>query len=477
MQGHYNPWLVTLSVLVAIVASYVALDLASRVTAQRGRRRPAWWLAAGSVAMGAGIWSMHFIGMLAYVLPIPVGYDFGITLLSLLLPIGVSAVGLDTASRDELSTMHLLIGGGILGVGIITMHYTGMAAMRMEPPIQYDLALVGLSVAVAVAAAIAGTWSAFRLRMETILTAFWKKAGSALVVGAGIAGMHYTAMAAASFAPTAVCLAAGAGIDPVWVAVAVGIFSLMFLAGTMLISAVDAYAAARSTQEMAQLDKRVKERTAALAALHHRLVEAQEHERRSIARELHDRVGQALTALGLNLDILKTQVQAGDPQGMRRRLDDSSSLLESTAEAIQHVMADLRPPMLDEHGLRAALEWYAMDFAARSSVPVTVHGTQPRARPPQELEIALFRIAQEALNNVAKHARASRVDIELAWPAREAVMTISDDGAGLGAAAANSARVTLGFTTMRERAEALGGNVQIETPPAGGTRVTVRIRW
>jgi NO-binding membrane sensor protein with MHYT domain/two-component sensor histidine kinase len=478
MQGDYNPWLVVLSVVVAVVASYVALDLASRVTAQRERKAKSWWLTGGSVSMGAGIWSMHFVAMLAYVLPIPVGYDVGITLVSLLLPIAVCAVGLHAASRATVSTTRLVLAGTVLGLGIITMHYTGMAAMRMQPAPRYEPALVALSVAVAVAAAIAGTWSAFRLRLETFFSAFGKKAGSAAVVGAGIAGMHYTAMAATTFAPGSVCKAAGGGVEPVGLGVAVGAFSLVFLMGTMLIAAYDAYAAARSGQQAADLDTRVRERTAALVKVHHRLVQAQEDERRGIARELHDRVGQTLTALGINLDIMKAQLQAGDREGLRRRLEDSSRLLESTADAIHHVMADLRPPMLDDHGLRTALEWYAADFAARSSVAVKVRGTQPHPRPPQEVEVALFRIAQEALNNVAKHARASRVEITLDGTGREYVMTVSDDGAGLGASAtARTDRTTLGFTTMRERAEGLGGDVRIESPPEGGTRVTVRISW
>jgi NO-binding membrane sensor protein with MHYT domain/two-component sensor histidine kinase len=478
MQGHHNPWLVVLSVVVAVVASYVALDLASRVTAQRERKGKSWWLVGGSISMGAGIWSMHFIGMLAYVLPTPVGYDVGITLLSLLLPIVVSGVGLHAASRASVSTTRLALGGTVLGLGIITMHYTGMAAIRMEPPIWYNPGLVALSVAVAVAASIAGTWSAFRLRLETFFTAFWKKAGSAAVVGAGIAGMHYTAMAAATFAPGSTSKAAGGGVDAVWLAVAVGCFSLMFLAATMLISAFDAYAAARSAGQAVHLDTRVKERTADLAKVHHRLVQAQEDERRGIARELHDRVGQTLTALGINLDIMKAQLQADDREGIRRRLEDSSNLLESTAGAIQHVMADLRPPMLDDHGLHAALEWYAMDFTARSSVPVKVVGAQPRPGAPQEVEIALFRIAQEALNNVAKHARATQVEIALKGAAGECVMTITDNGAGLEPTAPErKGRITFGITTMRERAEALGGSVWIESPAEGGTRVTARISW
>lgn len=139
----------------------------------------------------------------------------------------------------------------------------------MQPPIRYDPLLVSLSILIAVGASVVGLWSAFKLRLETILSAFWKKAGSALVMGAGIAGMHYTGMAAAIFAPNSICTVSPQNIDDVWLAGAVGGFSLVFLAATLLISAFDAYRAERAVkladglrQAHAELEARVAERTA-----------------------------------------------------------------------------------------------------------------------------------------------------------------------------------------------------------------------
>jgi NO-binding membrane sensor protein with MHYT domain len=172
MVGIYNGWLVVLSVVVAIIASYVALDLASRCSVSQGHKAAWYWQTGGAISQGSGIWSMHFVGMLAFRLPIPMSYDVWITLLSLILPILASGYGLHTVSRGALNVRGLVIGGVLIGIGIVSMHYTGMAAMKMQPPIRYEPLLVGLSILIAVAASVVGLWSAFKLRLETILSAF-----------------------------------------------------------------------------------------------------------------------------------------------------------------------------------------------------------------------------------------------------------------------------------------------------------------
>src|SRR5437870_3764976 len=138
MIGTYDVWLVSLSMFVAVIASYVALDLASRVVASQGSKAARYWLVGGAVAMGTGIWSMHFIGMLAFRLPIPLTYDTGVTLLSLLIAILVSGFALHTINRDVLTIRRLLCSALFMGIGIAAMHYTGMAALPVLPPIQYD---------------------------------------------------------------------------------------------------------------------------------------------------------------------------------------------------------------------------------------------------------------------------------------------------------------------------------------------------
>src|SRR5688572_14325144 len=126
MTGTYDIWLVSLSYVVAALAAYVALTLASRVSASRGRGAT-YWLMGGAISMGTGIWSMHFIGMLAFHLPIPVSYDMSITLLSMLIAVLVSGFALFTINRHSLTVRRLLISGALMGGGIAAMHYTGMA--------------------------------------------------------------------------------------------------------------------------------------------------------------------------------------------------------------------------------------------------------------------------------------------------------------------------------------------------------------
>jgi signal transduction histidine kinase len=216
--------------------------------------------------------------------------------------------------------------------------------------------------------------------------------------------------------------------------------------------------------------------TEQLQALSQRHVDVQESERRRFSRELHDQVGQNLTALSINLDILKTQLPQGN-ETLHSRLDDAGTLLEATAAKIENVMAELRPPMLDDYGLLPALQWYANDFVRRTGIEVEVLGDESAGRLEPSSEIALFRIVQEALNNVAKHAHASKAMIALERTGGQFVMDISDDGIGYGAApgAAARRRSGLGMVTMRERTQALGGRFQIAPAPGGGTRVTIRI--
>ncbi|WP_436220184.1 diguanylate cyclase domain-containing protein [Acidovorax sp. LjRoot118] len=211
--------------------------MASRVAAAIGNaRRALLWLGCGALAMGTGIWSMHFVGMLAFSLPVPLAYDAGTTLASWLVAVLSSALALHTVSRRHLGWQRLLVAGTLMGLGIAAMHYLGMEAMQMRPRIAYDPWLFGLSVLVAIAASSAALLICFRLRHETVLTGFRKKTASALVMGAAIAGMHYTGMAAANFAPGSVCGAGPAGIGGSWLGFIISGLVALFLVTTLLIS-------------------------------------------------------------------------------------------------------------------------------------------------------------------------------------------------------------------------------------------------
>ena len=238
MTGSYNPLLVALSYLVAALASHVALQLAARVVVATGAARRGW-IAAGALAMGAGIWSMHFIGMLALELPIPVAYEIDLTVVSLLLAIAVSGFALAIASRPTLGTRTLVLASALMGAGIGAMHYTGMAAIPMAPAIRYDAAIVAASLAVAVLASAAALAIARHLHTAPAAHVPRLRAIAALVMGAAIVGMHYTGMAAAEFAPGAICTAGETALRTPRLAGTITLFVGLFLVVTAMLLAFE----------------------------------------------------------------------------------------------------------------------------------------------------------------------------------------------------------------------------------------------
>src|SRR6266478_6337194 len=198
--GSYNYALVALSVVIAVFASYAALVLAGRVTAAAGWTR-AVWLLGGAGAMGTGIWSMHYIGMLAFILPIPVAYHWPTVLLSLVAAILASVIALHVVSRQRMHASRAVAGSVLMGAGIASMHYIGMAAMRLPAATHFNSFLVVLSVVLAVLISLGALSIAFQFRNEKTGIG-WEKLAGAAVMGAAIPVMHYTGMAAASFTPS-----------------------------------------------------------------------------------------------------------------------------------------------------------------------------------------------------------------------------------------------------------------------------------
>lgn len=237
LASSYSNVLVIASLITAILASYTALNMAGRVTNAKGRAATLW-LGGGSFAMGFGIWSMHFIGMLAFSLPIPLGYDLALTFLSLITAIGSSAFALWLVCQNKLPVSRLCFGAVLMGAGIAAMHYIGMAAMLMEPGIIYVPWLFILSIVIAICASGAALWIAFRLRADTDKVLF-ARIGASLVMGCAIVGMHYTGMAAAQFPAGSICGAANSGMDNQWIAVVVIIVSLAVFAIALIISMLD----------------------------------------------------------------------------------------------------------------------------------------------------------------------------------------------------------------------------------------------
>ncbi|TDF98551.1 response regulator [Paenibacillus piri] len=196
IHGSYDAVLVAFSYVVAVVASYTVLDLVGRISTSAGRSR--WlWLLFGAIAMGMGIWSMHFVGMLAFSLPVPVAYDLVTVLLSVVVAIIASFIALFVVGRDQLTLRQLLGGGVMLAAGISAMHYIGMAAMLID--ITYDVFYFTLSIVIAFIASVAALWLSFYFRKGGERGERWKKLGSGLIMGAAVVGMHYTGMTAAQF--------------------------------------------------------------------------------------------------------------------------------------------------------------------------------------------------------------------------------------------------------------------------------------
>jgi diguanylate cyclase (GGDEF)-like protein len=246
--GHHDPKLVVLSVTVAVIASYAALDLAARVSVRRGRAAWLWLLLGGAAVMGTGIWSMHFVGMLAFDLGGPVAYDGRINAASWLVAVLASGMALLVARRPALTRSRLAGGGLVMGLGIAAMHYLGMAAMRVSPPVEYDIPLVAASIGIAFLSSLAALTLAFRLRRRYSRGAVFAKLGSAVVLGLGIAAMHYTGMAAARFAPGTVSLVPPSltRFDDAFLAELIGVAALGLLGVTVVLSAFDAARAART---------------------------------------------------------------------------------------------------------------------------------------------------------------------------------------------------------------------------------------
>jgi two-component system sensor histidine kinase/response regulator len=190
LVGAYEYRLVALSVLIAMLASYAALDLGGRVTAARGRIRLIWLL-GGSIAMGLGIWAMHYIGMLALILPVAVFYDWPTVLVSLLVAMLASGVALFVVSRPAMGPGHIRIGSLIFGFGIAGMHYIGMDAMRLPAMCRYSPGIVALSVVFAIVISMVALRLTFQFRDETRVPE-WRKLAAAALMGAAIPGMHYT---------------------------------------------------------------------------------------------------------------------------------------------------------------------------------------------------------------------------------------------------------------------------------------------
>jgi PAS domain S-box-containing protein len=581
LAGSYDHGLVALSVVIAVLASYTALDLAGRVTATHGRARLIW-LVGGATAMGIGIWSMHYVGMLAFSLPVPVQYDWPMVLASLATGILSAALALFVVSRQRMGALRASGASIFMGGGITAMHYTGMVAMRLPAMCHYSPPLVALSVVLAIAFSLIALWLTFHLRGEAGGRRL-RKGASALLMGAAISDMHYTAMGAASFtrAVEVPDLSHAISISSVGAA-AIAMATLMVLGIALVTSVVDRlwkqralldglFEQAPEAVALMSVDNRVvrvnreftrifgytphevlgrrlsdlvlpdelrdeferftdlvahgqrvdaesirrrkdgsrlpvsivrvgvsvpgrqvaeygiyhdiTERKRAeeyrqrsleqLRALAARLQSVREEERTRVAREIHDELGQALTAIKLDLTALLRDLQPDQGPAVRRG-QSILKLLDETILSVRRIATDLRPGVLDDLGLVAAVEWAAEEFQARTGIKCRLSMPDVDIAMDPERATALFRIFQETLTNVARHANATQVNVRLVKQNGDLSLEVCDDGKGI-TEKQLSVGQSLGILGMRERALLLGGELTISGGPGKGTTVRVRI--
>ncbi len=581
LAGSYNYDVVALSVAIAIFASYTALDLGERVTFASGESRLAW-LAGGCVAMGIGTWSMHYVGMLAFRLPIAVRYDWPTSLLSLLIGIFASAVALFVVSRPTMGLPHALGGGLFMGAGISALHYIAMESMRLQAMCHYSLALVALSVVFAIAFSLISLWLTFLFRVEAGGRRL-RKVASALLMGAAISIMHYTGMAAVTYMPSAEVpdLSHAVSISSLGIA-GIGATTMMVLEFALLTSLVDrlqkqralldelfeqapqAIALKNSDNQVVRVNREFTrifgydsqevlgrsladlivpeellqeaKRTVDLAAqgqrvdadvvrqrkdgsrlhtsmtavpvrvpgrqivafsiyrditqrkraeeeLQHsftrlrelaaRLQSVREEERAKVAREIHDELGQALTAIKIDLASLIPRLRAHQTRELEK-VESILRLVDQTILSVRRIATELRPAILDDLGLVAAVEWAAEEFEARTGTWCRLDLPDDDIVIDPERATAIFRIFQETLTNVLRHAEATRVDVRLSKSDGDIVLEVRDNGRGIAEAQLLSGG-SLGILGMRERALLLGGALIISGAPGNGTMVMLRI--
>lgn len=232
----------------------------------------------------------------------------------------------------------------------------------------------------------------------------------------------------------------------------------------------------RDISEIKQKEEELRNAYWRQRQLSQRLRSVEEAERRAIARELHDRIGQDLSTVGLLLALLGARLPAVSREAVEKPLNDIQGLLKSMSANVRDVMAELRPPALDDYGLLPALSQLATEFSKRTGIAVDLDGVELLPRLPSVVETTMFRISQEALSNVAKHARANHVAINLHAVADLVVLEIVDDGSGFDVGRTLPAQRHWGLGTMRERAEEASIAFMLESTPGTGTRIVLTVK-
>lgn len=272
-------------------------------------------------------------------------------------------------------------------------------------------------------------WSAYKLRSDDLLSAFWSRAGSAVILGSAIYGMHYIGMAAAHVAPQSrSAVPYGHHFDPTALALLLGGAVLLLLLATLLISSYEELRVGQLALRLERLGAAHAHASEEIRDLSSRLVEIHDAEARRIASELHDIVGQNLSALTMELATIQRLLPRDLPEDALSRFDKLLQLGKSSVGSVRKVMAELRPPGIHGLGLAAALQWHVREFESRTRIRASIAADDSILEPSPRVPDALLRIFLEALTNIAKHAGANSVRVKLARVGARVSLTVADDG-------------------------------------------------
>ncbi len=448
LHAHHDLRFVVLSIALSIMASYAARDLCARMRASRTRL---WliWFAAAAVVDGLGTWSMHYTGLLGLELPTPLLFERRGVVISLLVGIAGSAIALLFVWRGPI-TVRRRMGAGLAlgGVNIAGLHYTAMAAVWVPFAQHHLVPVVVLSGFVAVSISCL----AFRISVDASEGTRVRWAGvhgASILRGIANPAMHYTAMAGVMFSMSAA---------PRDVSHVVSIESLGLLGVSIVPAAVLIVALLTSLVDRVQ--RRRGDQLRALAA---QLQSVREQERARLAREIHDELGSTLTGLKWELE------SVGD-----RRLTGAIRRVESIMATVKQISSDLRPGILDDLGLLDAIQWEAAQFERRTGIVCRCEIPDHRVELSSDAATAAFRIFQEALTNVLRHAQATRVHVRAHVDGERLLLEITDNGKGINRSDLVSPQ-SLGLLGMRERAALVNGAVDITSQPGRGTTLSVAI--
>jgi two-component system, sensor histidine kinase and response regulator len=399
LTSSYDYGEVARSVFIAIVASYAALDLTGRVTVARGQVLLPW-LAGGAVAMGIGIWEMHFKGMLALHLPVPVEYHWPTVLLSLLVAALASAVALYVAGRRKMRWVEALTGSTMMSAGIAGMHYIGMAAMRLPAVPRYSPFLVTCSILLAILFSLVALLMAFDLREETKWTVP-RRLGSATVMGVAVSAMHYTGMAAATFISSSPPnLSHAVSISAVGNN-ATAIVTMILLLTAMVTSSVDRRANAEVERINQNLERRVAERTRQLTAINEKL-RKEIADRQRVEEALQEsQAGLAHATRVLSMGELVTSIAHEVNQPLTAIVTNGNFALRQL---------DTETPNLKE--LREAIAEIVEDATRASTVISRIRALLKKGTP-DRVELDVNELIQEVANLVRNEATRNRISVEL----------------------------------------------------------------